>query len=265
MIGALALTATLALAAGTAAQEHPWTPLPDPVSATCPAGLCQPEGLNGFFAAVERGGPVQIVQFGDSHTAGGQITGSLLWRLQSRWPLLDVRMDAYGVVGETLRGLQARAPLFEGSAPDLVIIAYGTNEGFDDLLDPLAYERLLREQIRRVRQAAPSASILIVGAPEAMRGEGGGTCANDPERRWRPPAMLSVVRDVQHRVAAEMGVAFWDWRGRMGGECSAHALTLGAEPLMRQDHVHFTGAGGDWIGSLLFDDIVAAQAHRGGR
>jgi hypothetical protein len=34
---------------------------------------------------------------------------------------------------------------------------------------------------------------------------------------------------------------------------------------MRPDHVHFTGAGGDWIGSLLFDDIVAAQAHRGGR
>ncbi|MFY7853138.1 MAG: GDSL-type esterase/lipase family protein, partial [Brevundimonas sp.] len=169
MIGALALTATLALAAGTAAQERPWTPLPDPVSATCPAGLCQPEGLNGFFAAVERGGPVQIVQFGDSHTAGGQITGSLLWRLQSRWPRLDVRMDAYGVVGETLRGLQARTPLFVGSAPDLVIIAYGTNEGFDDLLDSSAYERLLREQIRRVRQAAPSASILIVGAPEAMR------------------------------------------------------------------------------------------------
>lgn len=265
MSGPLALAATLALAAGTANQERPWTPLPDPVSATCPGGLCQPEGLDGFFAAIERGGPVRIVQFGDSHTAGGQITGSLLWRLQSHWSRLVVRLDAHGVVGDTLRGLQARAPLFDGSVPDLVILAYGTNEGFDDLLDPADYERLLREQIRRVRQAAPSASILIIGAPEAMRGEGGGTCANDPERRWRSPAMLSVVRDLQHRVAAEMGVAFWDWRGRMGGECSAHDLTLGAEPLMHRDHVHFTGAGGDWIGSLLFDDIVDAHARRGGR
>ena len=70
--------------------------------------------------------------------------------------------------------------------------------------------------------------------------------------------MLSVVRDVQHRVAAEMGVAFWDWRGRMGGECSAFALTQGDAPLMRGDHVHFTSAGGDWIGSLLAADILAA-------
>jgi hypothetical protein len=77
--------------------------------------------------------------------------------------------------------------------------------------------------------------------------------------------MLSVVRDVQHRVAASTGVAFWDWRGRMGGDCSAHALTLGEAPLMRGDHVHFTGAGGDWIGSLLFADFVAAHDLRGGR
>jgi lysophospholipase L1-like esterase len=265
MIRPLVLAAMLAAGGTAEAQERPWTPLPDPVSATCPGGLCQAEGLGSFFVALDGRSPVRILQFGDSHTAGGDIAASLLWRLQSRFPRRDIHLEAHGVVGDTLRGFESYSPLFEGPAPDLIVLAYGTNEGFDDLLDPVAYERRLRQEIDRIRRAAPSAALLILGAPEAMRGEGGGRCADDPEGRWRAPAMLGVVRDVQHRVAAELGVAFWDWRGRMGGDCSAHALTLGPAPLMRPDHVHFTGAGGDWIGGLLFDDLMAAYARRGGR
>jgi lysophospholipase L1-like esterase len=265
MIRPLVVAAILAAGGAATAQERPWTPLPDPVSATCPGGLCQTEGLRAVFAALDGHEAVRILQFGDSHTAGGHITASLLWRLQSRFPGREINLEARAVVGDTLRGLETYSPLFDGPAPDLIVLAYGTNEGFDDLLDPAAYERRLRQEIDRIRQTAPSASILMLGAPEAMRSEGGGRCADDLEGRWRAPDMLGVVRDVQHRVAAEMGVAFWDWRGRMGGDCSAHALTLGPEPLMRPDHVHFTGAGGDWIGGLLFDDLMAAHARRGGR
>lgn len=263
----LIAAALLAASAGASAQERPWTPLPSPPSAICPGGLCQPEALAAFFAALDRPPvrPVSIVQFGDSHTAGEDITTSLRSRLQSRYADRDIRLAPFGIVGATLTALDERAPLFEPTytrLPDLVIIAYGANEGFDDRLDLGAYEDLLRAQIRRLRAAAPEAALLILGAPEAMRGDGGGTCPDDPERRWRTPAMLAVVRDVQHRVAAEMGVAFWDWRGRMGGDCSAHRLTLGPEPLMRGDHVHFTETGGDWIGSLLFADLMAAPGAR---
>lgn len=266
MIRTLVVLAGLMAAGPIAAQERPWTPLPSPISATCPGGLCQPQGLRAFFDALDRAGTVSVVQFGDSHTAGGDITGSLHWRMRARYPGHDIRLTPVGVVGDTLRGLEAREPvLMPGTpTPDLIILAYGTNEGFDDLLDPASYERRLRDQLSRLRGLFPRTSLLILGPPEAMRGEGGGTCPADPERRWKAPAMLSVVRDVQHRVAAETGVAFWDWRGRMGGECSAHALTLGDAPMMRPDHVHFTGAGGDWIGGLLFQDIAAAHG-RGGR
>jgi lysophospholipase L1-like esterase len=267
VIRSLALFAGLALASAAGAQERPWTPLPSPVSATCPGGICQPEGLDGFFMALNGTGPVRVVQFGDSHTAGGDITTSLLWRLQGRLEGREIGISARGVVGATLRGFAAQEPLLDpdGFRPDLIILAYGVNEGFDDALDPGTYEALLRRQVARVRESVPAASLLILGAPEAMRGDGGGTCEGDPERRWKAPAMLSVVRDVQHRVAADMGVAFWDWRGRMGGDCSAHALTLGNTPLMRGDHVHFTGSGGDWIGSLLFADLMAVHDQRGGR
>ena len=267
MIRALALVAGLALAGSAAAQERPYTPLPSPVSATCSFGLCRAEALEAFFSALDERRPVGIVQFGDSHTAGGDITRSMLWRLQGRFEGSPIRLNAHGVVGATLNGMAAREPLFEReeAGSDLVVIAYGVNEGFDELLDPRAYEALLRAQIERVRMASPSSAILILGAPEAMRGDGGGRCAGDLDQRWKAPDMLSVVRDVQHRVAASMGVAFWDWRGRMGGDCSAFALAQGDQPLMRGDHVHFTFAGGDWIGSLLAADIIAAYDRRGGR
>lgn len=267
MIRTLSLLAGLALAGSTAAQERPYVALPSPVSAICPGGLCQPEGLIEFFYSLShRQGPLKIVQFGDSHTAAGDIGRSMAWRLAARFER-PVQIHPHGVVGATLNAMAQRETLYDDGehAPDLVIIAYGTNEGFDDLLDPPAYERLLRAQIGRVWEESPGTPVLILGAPEAMRGDGGGRCPGDAEQRWKAPDMLSVVRDVQHRVAAEMGVAFWDWRGRMGGDCSAHALTLGDTPLMRGDHVHFTFAGGDWIGSLLAADLVAAYDRRGSR
>ena len=254
------------LAGAGQAQERPYVPLPSPVSATCPSGLCQPQGLTAFFAALDRPGrPVRIVQFGDSHTAGGDIQASLLWRLQGRFEGREITLSAHGLVGATLNALVETQPLLspEDRTPDLVIIAYGTNEGFDELLDPGAYETALRAQIERVKRALPQSSILILGAPEAMRGDGGGNCPGDVEQRWKAPAMLTVVRDVQHQVAARAGVAFWDWKGRMGGDCSAFALTQGDVPLMRGDHVHFTQAGGDWIGSLMFADLIAAYDRRG--
>ena len=142
-------------------------------------------------------------------------------------------------------------------APSLVVLAYGVNEGFDPALDPAAYERLLRAEIGKMRQFAPwEASILILGAPDALRNGVTDGCSADGLRA--PPPSLAVVRDVQRRVAADMGVAYWDWHGRMGGDCSADRLALRAEPYVRGDRVHFTSAGADWIGGVLAGDLLAA-------
>ena len=208
------------------------------------------------------GGAVRIVQFGDSHTAGLLITGALESRLKARFPARDIRIEPIGVVGATLADL-TNHPLPVLDAPvDLIVLEYGVNEGFDETLDPAAYERLLRSEIARLRAEAPKAALLVLGAPEAMRGEGGGTCTGDVEGRWRSPPMLAVVRDIQQRVAANTGVAYWDWRGRMGGDCSAYRLSAagssGDDPMMREDRVHFTQAGADWIASLLFADLMTA-------
>ncbi|MDP3369819.1 MAG: GDSL-type esterase/lipase family protein [Brevundimonas sp.] len=198
-----------------------------------------------------------------------------------RGVLLDsVRLDGIrpgvvlsnlGRVGATLRDLAARDEAIVATElamwrPSLIVLAFGTNDGFEDGLDPVAYATLLRGQVDRMRRLAPAASLLILGAPEALRSGAAGGCSADGVRA--PPPGLAVVRDVQRRVAADMGVAFWDWHGRMGGDCSADRLATVGEPLMRGDRVHFTSAGADWIGGVLSDDLMAAydgwKAARGG-
>ena len=171
-------------------------------------------------------------------------------------------VSSFGLTGATLADLAGRdettMQMVVGFLPpSLIVLAYGTNEGFDPALDPVAYERLLRSQIERMRATAPlDAAILILGAPDALRGGVEGGCSADGLRA--PPPTLGLVRDVQRRVAADMGVAFWDWHGRMGGDCSADRLALMSEPYVRGDRVHFTGAGADWIGGVLAADLMAA-------
>lgn len=172
-----------------------------------------------------------------------------------------VMVSSLGVIGATLRDLASRDEAIAASElamwrPSLIVLAFGTNEGFDDALDGRAYETLLRVQIARMRRLAPAASLMLLGAPDALRSGATSGCSADGQRA--PPPSLAVVRDVQRRVAADMGVAFWDWQGRMGGACSADRLALRDDPFMRGDRVHFTSPGADWIGGVLSGDLLTA-------
>lgn len=181
-----------------------------------------------------------------------------------------VAVSGLGLTGATLRDFASRSDdLVAGamaiSGTSLVVLAFGVNEGFDQALDPVAYEQLLRSEVERMRRLAPwEASLMILGAPDALKNGVADGCSADGQRA--PPPTLAMVRDVQRRVAADMGVAFWDWHGRMGGDCSADRLALRDEPLVRGDRVHFTSAGADWIGGILADDLLGAyEAWKAGQ
>jgi lysophospholipase L1-like esterase len=125
--------------------------------------------------------------------------------------------------------------------PDLIVLAFGTNEGFSPTLDPDAYEAVLRAQIARLRTlAGPQVPILLLGPPDA----------------GAAPPMLAAVRAVQRRVAGEAGIAFWDWSRAMGGRGAAARWR--AAGLMRGDQVHFTREGGERIGAMLDADLARA-------
>jgi lysophospholipase L1-like esterase len=52
--------------------------------------------------------------------------------------------------------------------PDLIVLAFGTNEGFSPRIAPQEYEITLRTQIGRIRRLAGRVPILLLGAPDAL-------------------------------------------------------------------------------------------------
>lgn len=197
-----------------------------------------------------------------------------------------------GVIGAQLSDFAARDDRIlrqelAASAPSLIVLAFGTNEGAARSLDAAAYEALVCAQIERLRRLAPGAAILLMGAPDSntirpdipMDGVHNkdfacapltpDELATYPDRvarrdpglaRWYPPPNLAPVREAQRSAAATEGVAFWDWEARMGGPCSAHRLSRPEVKLMRGDHIHFLTAGGEMVAAMLGDDLLAAYA-----
>lgn len=148
--------------------------------------------------------------------------------------------------------------------PDLIVLAFGTNEGFAPRFDGDAYEATLRAQIARLRTLSGAVPILLLGAPDALsrnpalRTNAPGMAIGCAGSLFAPPA-LDRVRAVQRKVAGDLGIAFWDWQARMGGPCTAARWVAAVPPLMRPDHVHFRTSGGATLARLLQDDLDRAM------
>jgi lysophospholipase L1-like esterase len=175
---------------------------------------------------------------------------------------LTLERAGAGVVVDTLgiRGTRASNALqwddaiwadnLRRRAPDLVILAYGTNEA-TDAEQPIAdYEQRLRATVQRYRDAAPQASCLLVGPgdfPQAVPGGG-----------WLPRARVGEIIAVQDRLAAEHGCGFWDMRAFMGGELAMLQWMNADPPMAAGDHVHLTRRGYVRMGMALADAIMTA-------
>lgn len=151
--------------------------------------------------------------------------------------------------------------------PKIVILAFGTNEGFDDKLDLDGYAQRFRKAVARVRSALPRATIVIVGPADAARqprhctgsananapncrttnepqaAPGTPPTSNEPCAAWQTPPNLAQVRRVQKSIADSEHLLFWDWSSIMPETCGAHRWVTAAQPLMAKDHVHFTREG----------------------
>ena len=152
-------------------------------------------------------------------------------------------------------------------APDLIVLAFGTNEAFWPGFTAVGYEASLRGGIARLRRLAPNVPILLLGAPDSatripslmtLGGVAGAPC-DASATGWQPTAALASVQAIQRRVAHDLGLAYWDWSRGMGGRCTAHRWVQEPTPSMRGDHVHFTSPGGAEIARLLQADIDLAM------
>lgn len=228
-------------------EEHRWS-LDAPTRQPACRAVDSQYPVGSASVTTEDAGVVSITSFGTFRKRGGVVLSNL------------------GVVGSQLThlGRTSDAVLraeFAAYRPDLIVLAYGTNEGFSPSGSGDAFEAVIRGQVQRIRRLAPNVPIMLLGAPDAgsrnANLSGGVSCGDG----WVEPRLLSVVRASQIRVARELHLAFWNWAAAMGGRCASFQWVLTGQ--MRGDHVHFTRTGGDRIGGLLDADVArAAQGVR---
>jgi hypothetical protein len=88
--------------------------------------------------------------------------------------------------------------------PHMVVLAFGTNEGFNDNLNLVTYANNYLNVVQKIRQTLPDAKIVVVAPPAASRG---GPCNSPPN--------LERVRARLIELAQDEKLQSWDWSSIM--------------------------------------------------
>ncbi len=169
-----------------------------------------------------------------------------------------VLLDSFGVISATAGLPDAWDPeLMHANlatlSPSLIILAYGTNEGFSPNFDAVAYADQFAKLLARLHHDAPNASVLVVGPPLAARTDPRCFKAGNPNAcHWVVPPAIYAVREIQQRAAADAGDVFWDWSQVMVQDGGVDAWFRADPALLRPDHIHQTVAGYQRSGDSLF-------------
>ncbi len=167
-----------------------------------------------------------------------------------------VTYDALGINGARATALLAWneahvAEQLRRRAPDLVVLAYGTNESGDDASRE-TYERHLVDVLARVMRAVPSASCLLMGPPDR---------AIETKDGWvTSPRILEIVAS-QRRIAKAARCAFYDQLAAMGGEGSIAAWATQDPPRAARDRVHLSRDGYAQLGASFVSDLLRGYAQ----
>ena len=135
----------------------------------------------------------------------------------------------------------------------LVILEYGTNESDLQRFDRDEYERAFGGLIDELRDAAPSASILVAAPLDRAEQRDG--------RLVTRRVMLDLVA-IQRRVALSHGAAFWNTFEAMGGEGSMVRWYRARPQLGGPDLTHPTPRGAQVLGDMLSGALIQAYEKR---
>jgi lysophospholipase L1-like esterase len=130
--------------------------------------------------------------------------------------------------------------------PALIVLAYGTNEAGHKIWTLESYRDKFSELLSRVREAAPTAAILVISPPDRDQ---------RVKRVWQPLDRVDMIVEAQRQAALANRCAFWDLRAKMGGKGSMQQWVSAG--LAANDHVHFSGTGYRMLGDAIFRDVMS--------
>jgi lysophospholipase L1-like esterase len=160
-----------------------------------------------------------------------------------------------GVVVDTLgvNGARVQTPLawaeqpwvsaVASRAPDLVVLAYGTNEVFDALA-PERYRPMYEALLARIRRAAPATACWLVGPTDVGRG---GRQAD---------GRVVQIEGVQREIAQQSGCLYFSAAGAMGGMDGFEHWLRESPPLAVNDGVHLAQAGYQRLGDQMANALI---------
>lgn len=130
--------------------------------------------------------------------------------------------------------------------PALIVLAYGTNEAGRKDWTLESYREMYARVIARLREAAPAATILVIGPPDRQI---------RTRKGWQTLEKVEMIVEAQRQAAVAAGCPFWDLRAKMGGSGSMAQWVRSG--LAQADHVHFTGPGYRMLGDAVFRDLMS--------
>ena len=131
-------------------------------------------------------------------------------------------------------------------SPELLVVAFGTNEAFD-ALKVERYTSQLHALVGRLQRGAPRASCLVLGPTDAPVGNGS------------VPRVAEVAAVLQ-RAAAQLGCSFVSLQQLMGGEGSFARGMRAKDRLAQYDRLHLTPKGYLELGAALAKQLLDAYS-----
>jgi hypothetical protein len=229
-------TVEVGLEGGSVARVHTDAGAMEPVWVGVPAA----EGVRTLTVRAVGDGPVDILAWRVGRRTAGVVYANLgtigaTAELPDRW-------DS-SIVEAELKHL----------SPAMIVFAFGTNEGFADGTDPVAYRDSLIGRLNALRRQANNPALVIVGPPDGNRQRRGEVSpCGDPG--WVVPPKLNAVRNAERQAAAALRTKFWDWRAAMGGACSMPKWV--AISWAAKDHVHLLMPGYTDTADKFFENIM---------
>ena len=166
-----------------------------------------------------------------------------------------VLYDELGLNGAELLDLERWDPsvrgfLLRAVKPDLLVLAYGTNDMGHADFDPADYQARATRLLASLKDES-SAPILLVSPPDRAGW-----------RRGSHPNASAVAR-VFRKACAEVGCAVWDAMKAMGGSGSIQRWRR--QGLVQRDLVHLTVPGYQRLADLMYRALIEAKTRRDGK